>query len=105
MKCSKCGATMEIRTGKFGDFYYCKKSNKNDPHKTVTVKDTAASEVKSSISVVKVSPFGKFDLDDLILQDVYSFGFKNDHIGDLAQFSLGLPSESFDDDHWGNYEP
>lgn len=102
MKCSKCGSKMGTRTGKFGDFYFCENSSPKDPHKTVSV--TLRKE--PAIHVRKFNPYDNVSLDDKIMNDVYSFGFKNDHIGNLAQSSLGAPSDLCRDvDNWGYPEP
>lgn len=103
MKCPKCKTKMSIRTGKFGDFYFCPNSSSKDVHKTITVPVKS----KSAIKVTKFNPgYGSFDLDDAICQDVYSFGLKNDHLTRLAEFCLGDPSDVADDeDHWSNYRP
>lgn len=63
-------------------------------------------KIKPDIHVMKVTPSTSFDLDQQIMDDVYSFGFKNDHIGGLAQFSLGSPSDIDEGlDQWGYPEP
>lgn len=100
MKCPKCKTKMGIRTGKFGDFYYCPNSSSRDVHKTISIKPKS----EPYIRVTKFNPaYGNFDLDEAIRRDVYSFGFPNDHLGSLAEFCLGAPSDCVDDeDHWSN---
>lgn len=103
MKCPKCKTKMGIRTGKFGDFYFCPNSSSLDVHKTITV------PVKSepTMRVDKFNPaYGNCDLDEAIRREVYSLGLPNDHLTQLAEFCLGDPSDSDEDeDHWSNYRP
>lgn len=103
MKCPKCKTKMGIRTGKFGDFYFCPNSSSRDVHKTITVPVKS----KPAIRVTKFNPaYGGFDLDEAIRRDVYSLGLPNDRLTQLAEFCLGDPSDVADDEeHWSNYRP
>lgn len=102
MKCPKCKTKMGIRTGKFGDFYFCPNSSSRDVHKTITVQ----SESQPSMRVQKFNPAYRYDLDEEIRRDVHSFGLANDHLTQLAEFCLGDPSDRVDgEEHWSDFRP
>lgn len=103
MKCPKCKTKMGIRTGKFGDFYFCPNSSSRDVHKTITVPVKS----KPAIKVMKFNPaYGGFDLDAEIRRDVHCLGLPDDHLTRLAEFCIGDPSDVADnEEHWSNYRP
>jgi ssDNA-binding Zn-finger/Zn-ribbon topoisomerase 1 len=34
--CKKCGTSMVLRKGRYGEFYACPRSSKEDPHKSIS---------------------------------------------------------------------
>lgn len=86
MKCNRCGAEMAIRSGRYGDFYFCPKSTKDSPHKTVSAEDSEKSLILSLSQ--QLSTTRLHTLDELIQKGLYEFGLPSDRLTELAQFSI-----------------
>lgn len=99
MKCSKCKSDMVIRSGKFGKFFACPKSNPTDNH------GTKAFVIKRVIEIIGQKAYntkyhGESDLDHIIQTQMMPF------IGRMTDLDLfiegGYDAAMDDENHWMN---
>lgn len=102
MKCQKCKAEMLIRSGKFGEFYACPKSNPSDNHGTAPVLKGQKAYIENYYSSeLSMSGTGNtFSLDKLIQKQMMPF------IGRMTDLDLfvegGYDDAVEDENHWMN---
>lgn len=97
MKCTKCKTEMVERSGKFGKFLCCPKSNPTDNHGTISLETRA---VTGQDTYNHSSVLSKDSLDMQIHRQMMGFGVR---MTDLDLFVEGGPEAAQDeDDHWMN---
>lgn len=112
--CPTCGAPMYVRSGKFGDFYYCKNSVPEAKHRTISVR--AWHMVVNTLTMMEcsestpITPYPGIDLEFEVRRKMGSFGVIPSDLdlfveGELSDI-FGRPIDySDDDDHWTNFRP
>ncbi|MNK14355.1 Topoisomerase DNA binding C4 zinc finger [compost metagenome] len=92
MKCQKCKTEMVLRSGKFGQFYACSKSNPTDNHGTISLSVSGQTRYNSIYHN---------DLDTEIQRQMMPYIGR---MTDLDLFVEGIPEDD-DDEHWMNTRP
>lgn len=100
MKCTKCKTEMVERSGKFGKFLCCPKSNPTDNHGTISLEKRAVVGQDIYNDRFHSSMFSRDSLDMEIHRQMMGFGVR---MTDLDLFIEGGPEAAEDEtDHWMN---
>lgn len=108
--CPTCGDPMLIRDGKFGSFYYCRHSSKDEKHGTISVRAWRAIAAHVARAASSKMPSAAPDLDFEIRRQMTSFGFIPTDLDLFVEGSFcdqwGDPLDYSDEpEHWTNMRP
>lgn len=100
MKCPTCGVEMIERTGRYGDFFYCK------DHGTISARGAkliAAIEQMNAQTSESTRAASSPDLLHMVKVKSYELGQHTDDLGQLCEWIVDQNTE--EDDHWMNVRP
>lgn len=98
--CPSCNKPMEPRTGKYGDFFYCREHG--------TISKLAAMAISERTQEYKPTtvPLYNNDLMDTVKRQGVAMGHHIDELGQLIDFFNDMEeSAEWDEDHWMNIRP
>lgn len=100
VNCPTCVKPMELRTGKYGDFFYCRE------HGTVSKLAAMALTERTSTYIPTTIPMYNADLMDTVRRQGVAMGHHLDETGQLVDWynDTEIVAEG-DNDHWMNTRP